>query len=132
MLKPMTPRPRLASLVLLTLALGAALLPEVGHSAAHRDGWQAAHHHPGEVELAQADGRPSVEDDHGARAHEHTDLIGTSSIKRVAITAGVVAAAVVLPVPAAPVRFLPHVMEVGSPRWLSHGPPPPSRAPPLS
>jgi hypothetical protein len=135
-------RSRLPALIL-GLVLGfAVLLPEIGHSLAHRHA--AAHdaghttlavddHHDDAAAVAHAHGDVTSADTHAAGVHSHFDLRATPPTK--ASIAFALAAQTV-------VELAFDVAEPQRPSLIAqehlvlagrcHGPPPPSRAPPLS
>ncbi len=129
--------------LLLGLVLGfALLLPEIGHSLAHRhDAAHAAphamattdHDHGESATAAHAPIIAGWADSHSAGGHPHFDLRPTPPPK---VPSGVLLAVRIvvelqLDIAAPPPPSLPvHDQVVLAGRY--HGPPPPSRAPPLS
>ncbi len=135
-------RSRLPGL-LLGLVLGfALLLPEIGHSLVHRHAaahaaphvMVAADHGHGEsATVAHAQVNAGWADSHSAGGHHHFDLRPTPPPK---VSSGLLLAArivvelqldIAAPLPP---RIPVHAQVVLAGRY--HGPPPPSRAPPLS
>ena len=124
----------------LALVLGVALVvPEVSHTLEHRYEAAQAHgrgladhddgqHHdpaPGPAEAGLADG-------HSHGDHPHFDLVATQPVRPLLAYAVVVQAVVLLLQDCTVERPLPPACTTGlSPGRLDHGPPSPSRAPPL-
>ena len=112
------------------LGLG-LLLPEVGHSLAHshasehRDSYDSAPLHHGSSEIGFL-GEPQGGD------HPHVDLLATTPAK-ISLTMVAMVQVFILAFPAADGnRRLPVSAVAGFPLGgREHGPPPPSRAPPL-
>lgn len=136
-------RSRLPALIL-GLVLGfAVLLPEIGHTLAHRHAAEHAvphavvavddHHHDAAAGAAHPHGYVASEDTHADGVHAHFDLRLASPTK--ASLAFMLAARTV-------VELVLDLTETGRPSPVAqdhlilagrnHGPPPPSRAPPLS
>ena len=135
-------RSRLPALIL-GLVLGVAvLLPEIGHSLAHRDAALHTapdavlagddHHHGAEVVAGPGEGMVSA-GRHAVEVHPHFDLRQTAPSKTslsLFLAVQYVVDLILDPVdhqPAIPFRQGHFAMA-----WRNHGPPPPSRAPPLS
>lgn len=116
--------------VLLALVCGVAVvLPEAGHSHAHRDG--AIHGLPPH---ARPDGGPAtgvVEHGHAAAVHSHLDLAATAPV-RLQVPETDVTRVAALPGLLGPERHSPSTVAHGlAPPARSQHPPLPSRAPPL-
>jgi hypothetical protein len=126
-------RPDLPGLCLALMLAVAFVLPEVGHTHAHRHlaehESEAAHH---EAPTATPGSGLALGDHHDDEQHEHLSLVATPTAK-----------ALVLGDPTITTLALPHyhfrtaripalvVTSSLPPGLLEHGPPPPSRAPPL-
>ena len=120
---------------LLSLIVGCSvLIPEIGHAAVHRHGTQhrladVAHEHDAGTVHAQSGAE--LADGQGADTHTHIDLRTTSPAKQSlaylanARTLGVLVLGGQAPRPV-PIAREPLVVA-----GRRHGPPPPSRAPPL-
>jgi hypothetical protein len=126
-------RADLPGLLLALLLAVAFLLPEAGHSHAH----QQLAHHDSETAHAEAFANPAHDDlvfssHHDADEHEHLSLVATPTAKPL-VLAEATASPFELPRPE--LRWS-RVVRTGfasslPPGLLEHGPPPPSRAPPL-
>jgi len=117
---------------LLALLLGLGLLlPEVAHSLAHH---HAAEHHAASAAEPHSHDLPgaALTDDHHAGDHPHVELLATLSAKP-SLAHAVVVQAVALALDALPEErpLAPAVAAQPPPDGRNHGPPPPSRAPPL-
>jgi hypothetical protein len=121
--------PRILLGILLAMSV---LLPELGHSLAHRD-IEAAHHHDhGVWAAADIDAAVLLERADTSASHLHPDIRAVASGKTTVIFPHPVAA-VILPLDrhvSQPRRVPSHQVNVRADSW--HGLPPPSRAPPLS
>lgn len=110
----------------------AVLLPEIGHSLAHRDA--AFRHHHGAVTRAALPHRDvASEDEHLAGVHPHFDLRPTPPTRSslaLFLAARTVVELIVDVAEPRRARLVPQAHLVLGGR--NHGPPPPSRAPPLS
>lgn len=136
-------RSRLPALFL-GLVLGfAVLLPEIGHSLAHRNAALHAaphaaldvddHHHGGAALAAPGHGDMVAAGTHGGGVHPHFDLRPTRPTKTsLALLAAQTVVEFILDVaePRPPSPFGRDHLVVLAVR--NHGPPPPSRAPPVS
>jgi hypothetical protein len=117
---------------LLGLLLGLGLLvPEVGHSLAH---YHAAAHHGDPALTLHQHGAAGIglTDAHHGGDHPHLELVATPSSK-LSLAHAVVVQSVVLALHALGEEHpLPPAVITGRPPGeREHGPPPPSRAPPL-
>jgi hypothetical protein len=124
-------RPSVPGFVLgLFLGLG-LLVPEVGHSLAH---YHAADHHTEPTLALGQHGAAGIEltDAHHGGDHPHLELVATPSSKPSLIHALVMrSVALALHVPGEEQPLPPAVITGRPPGDREHGPPPPSRAPPL-
>jgi hypothetical protein len=123
--------PRLPAVVL-ALLLGLGLfLPGVGHSLAHH---HASQHHDAHDSALLYPGSPDtgVLGEHQGGDHPHLDLLATPSAK-ISLTLVAIVPVFILALPATDGdRGLTLPVLAGPPRTgRDHGPPPPSRAPPL-
>jgi hypothetical protein len=107
------------------------LLPEFGHSLAHRH-IEARHHHDHGVGEADIDVAVLLERANASASHLHHDIRAVASGKT-SLVFPYPAAAVILPLDrnvSHPRRVPTHEVNVRADSW--HGLPPPSRAPPLT
>jgi hypothetical protein len=128
--------PGLPRLLLAPIMVAALLFPEVGHGFAHRHAAEhrpthvADHHHSGGGHRDIADS--IAPDDHGHADHPHLDIVANPSARQMlGDVAVVVRVAAVLLADLRETRPVTPVEPTGlSPGDRTHGPPPPSRAPP--
>jgi hypothetical protein len=117
---------------LLALLLGLSLLvPEVGHSLAH---YHAADHHTTSDLSLHHHGAAGMglTDSHHDGDHPHLELVATLSGKPSLVHAVVVQSVVLSLHAVGEEHVLPPALTTGRPPGgREHGPPPPSRAPPL-
>ena len=118
--------------VLLAFLTGVGLLlPEVGHSLAH---YHAADHHSGPHSAPHHHDSTSLEliGEHHGGDHPHLDLLATPSAKTSLVHTAIVQVCVLALDAADQESALPPPTAVAPPlAGRGHGPPPPSRAPPL-
>lgn len=120
--------------LLLILVMGLAVLfLEAGHSLAHRHALNADLHHAVEHAVPHAHGEMAVDDGHVGGDHPHVELLGTPGAKP--LLAHAVATQTVIRLAddlgtERQVRLV--VLDDLTPGCREHGPPPPSRAPPLA
>lgn len=118
--------------ILLTLVMGfGILLPEAGHSLAHRQG--GVHGSQETVDHIEADHavRAVVSAGHAADSHPHPDLVATlpgRPLLAYALAAQTIRWLLGDPAPAR--RVAPAIVRALAPIQSGHGPPPPTRAPP--
>ena len=114
------------------LLVVSVLLPEFGHSLAHRDIDAGHDHDHGVWPAADIDAAVLLERADTSASHPHPDIRAVASGKTTVVFARLVAA-VILPLDGqvSHQRRVPsHEVNIRADSW--HGLPPPSRAPPLS
>jgi hypothetical protein len=118
--------------ILLALVLGIGLLlPEVAHSLAHHD---AAYHHGAPHSAPHHDDHasPELAGEHHGGDHLHLELVAVPSGKPSLFHAAILRAVVLSLHVVGEERRVPSPLTGGQPPGRQdHGPPPPSRAPPL-